>query len=71
MRLSRSTSFLYGGNARYIEDLYARYAADPRRGRRRVAGLLPQPEGRPGSREMAEGPSWKRARLAVARRATS
>src|SRR5271169_6331116 len=23
------TSFLYGGNARYIEDLYARYEADP------------------------------------------
>src|SRR6266852_1541894 len=24
-----STSFLYGGNASYIEDLYARYQADP------------------------------------------
>ena len=23
------TSFLYGGNARYIEDLYASYAANP------------------------------------------
>src|SRR5512146_673463 len=23
------TSFLYGGNARYIDDLYARYEADP------------------------------------------
>ena len=23
------TSFLYGGNAAYIEDLYARYEADP------------------------------------------
>jgi 2-oxoglutarate dehydrogenase E1 component len=23
------TSFLYGGNASYIEDLYARYEADP------------------------------------------
>ncbi len=24
------TSFLYGGNAGYIEDLYARYEADPK-----------------------------------------
>ena len=24
------TSFLYGGNAPYLEDLYARYEADPR-----------------------------------------
>ena len=23
------TSFLYGGNAAYIEDLYAKYEADP------------------------------------------
>ena len=23
------TSFLYGGNAGFVEDLYARYAADP------------------------------------------
>ena len=25
------TGFLYGGNAAYIEDLYARYQADPNR----------------------------------------
>src|SRR5260370_36675935 len=24
-----STSFLYGGNASYVDDLYARYEADP------------------------------------------
>ena len=24
-----NTSFLYGGNAAYIEDLYAKYEADP------------------------------------------
>src|SRR6516164_7528818 len=24
------TSFLYGGNAGYVDDLYARYAADPK-----------------------------------------
>ena len=34
------TSFLYGGNAAYIEDLYARYENDPELGRRRMAGLL-------------------------------
>ena len=28
------TSFLYGGNAAYIEDLYARYETDPEVGRR-------------------------------------
>ncbi len=32
------TSFLYGGNAPYIEDLYARYESDPKRGRCRMAG---------------------------------
>ena len=36
------TSFLYGGNAAYIEDLYARYEADPDFGRCR--------SGRPFSR---------------------
>ena len=41
------TSFLYGGNAAYIEDLYARYETDPEVGRRRMAGLLPEPERRP------------------------
>ena len=34
------TSFLYGGNAAYIEDLHARYETDPAVGRRRVAGVL-------------------------------
>ena len=31
------TSFLYGGNAAYIEDLYARYEARSGLGRRRMA----------------------------------
>ena len=35
-----NTAFLYGANAAYIEELYARYAAGSRLGRRRVAGLL-------------------------------
>ena len=34
------TSFLYGGNAAYIEDLYARYENDPQVGRCRMAGIL-------------------------------
>ena len=56
------TSFLYGGNAAYIEDLYARYEADPAVGRRRVAGVLPEPEGRrrATSPKNAHGPSWQR-----------
>ena len=40
------SSFLYGGNAAYIEDLYARYEADPNSVDARVARLLRQPEGR-------------------------
>ena len=56
------TSFLYGGNAAYIDDLYARYEADPQGGRRRVAGVLRQPEGRRRamSPKNARGPSWQR-----------
>ena len=56
------TSFLYGGNAAYIEDLYARYEADPNVGRRRVAGVLPEPEGRARRRRAGtrSGPSWQR-----------
>ena len=56
------TSFLYGGNAAYIEDLYARYEADPDVGRCRVAGVLREPEGRrrATSTKSARGPSWQR-----------
>ena len=56
------TSFLYGGNAAYIEDLHARYEADPGVGRCRVAGVLREPEGRPAptSPRAASGPSWQR-----------
>ena len=51
------TSFLYGGNAAYIEDLYANYESRPRRGRCRMAGVLPEPEGR-------AAPTSSRARAA-------
>lgn len=55
------TSFLYGGNARYIEDLYAGYLADPdsvdAEWRDFFQSLKDQ--GAP-AREAADGPSWKR-----------
>jgi hypothetical protein len=40
------TSFLYGGNADYIEAALCRLARRPELGRRGVAGLLRRPEGR-------------------------
>jgi 2-oxoglutarate dehydrogenase E1 component len=52
------TSFLYGGNAPYIEDLYARYEADPEavdgEWRAFFQGL------KEGSAHAAHGPSWQR-----------
>ena len=56
------TSFLYGGNADYVEHLYSRYETDPTCGRCGVAGVLPQPQGRPRRRAVksARGPSWRR-----------
>ncbi len=39
------TSFLYGGNAAYVEDLHARYQADPTSVDAAVAGFLPEPQG--------------------------
>ena len=55
------TSFLYGGNAAYIEDLYARYEADPNSVDAEWQRVLRQPEGRaPTRRKSARGASWKR-----------
>ena len=54
-----ATSFLYGANAPYIEELQARYAARPVLGRRGVARLLRGPPGR-AERRRADGPSWQR-----------
>ncbi len=34
------TSFLYGGNAQFIEELYAKYPAEPRRRGRPLAVFL-------------------------------
>jgi 2-oxoglutarate dehydrogenase E1 component len=54
------TSFLYGGNAAYLEDLYERYEADPTavdaEWQRFFAGL-----GDSGERNGDHAPSWQRA----------
>jgi 2-oxoglutarate dehydrogenase E1 component len=54
------TSFLYGGNAAYLEDLYERYEADPTavdpEWQRFFAGL-----GDGGERNGGHAPSWQRA----------
>ncbi|HEV2954631.1 MAG TPA: 2-oxoglutarate dehydrogenase E1 component [Xanthobacteraceae bacterium] len=54
------TSFLYGGNAAYLEDLYNRYEADPSavdaEWQRFFAGLGEGAEGRNGG----HAPSWRR-----------
>ena len=55
------TSFLYGGNAAYIEDLYARYQADPTRVDqewRDFFGALGEP--RESVEKNARGAPWKR-----------
>ena len=55
------SSFLYGGNATYIDDLYARYEADPRavdaQWQAFFAGLKDAPR---DITENAHGPSWQR-----------
>ncbi|HEY8593880.1 MAG TPA: 2-oxoglutarate dehydrogenase E1 component [Devosiaceae bacterium] len=55
------TSFLYGGNADYIDDLYARFTADPssvdESWRSFFGKLGDTPE---QARRNAEGPSWQR-----------
>jgi 2-oxoglutarate dehydrogenase E1 component len=54
------TSFLYGGNAAYIEDLYARYQTDPRSvdGEWQAFFRSLKDESRDVSKS-AQGPSWK------------
>jgi 2-oxoglutarate dehydrogenase E1 component len=56
------TSFLYGANAAFVEELYARYARDPASvdasWRAFFAGLGDGPE---TAARAATGPSWKRA----------
>ncbi len=61
------TSFLYGGNAAYVEQLYARYENDPnsveQQWRSYFAALNDTPEDIAGN---ANGASWKRANWPVA-----
>ena len=56
-----NTSFLYGGNAPYIDDLYARYEADPTavdaQWQTFFQGLKDE---RADALQSADGPSWKR-----------
>ncbi len=56
-----STSFLYGGNAAYIEDLYARYQADPKSVDAQWQAFFESLKDEAGSvTKSAEGPSWKK-----------
>ena len=57
-----ATSFLYGANAPYIEELHARYDARPERGRRGLACLLRRASRTSPTAILAEanGPSWRR-----------
>jgi 2-oxoglutarate dehydrogenase E1 component len=55
------SSFLYGGNARYIEDLEARYDADPRALDAEWQAFFRSLGDEPGAvRRTATGPSWQR-----------
>ena len=62
-----STSFLYGGNAAYIEDLYARFQNDPNSVDaewRTFFGALQDDAG--AVRKSAQGASWKRPNWPIA-----
>ena len=55
------TSFLYGGNASYIEDLYARYEADPASVDAQWQAFFQSLKDDPaGVTKSARGPSWKK-----------
>ena len=55
------SSFLYGGNADYIEGLYARYKADPASIDPTWASYFDRLEDAPADIDKnAEGPSWQR-----------
>ena len=61
------TSFLYGGNAAYIEDLYARYEADPASVDAEWRAFFDEPEGRaaPTSPRTRSGAVLEAAELAA------
>ena len=59
------SSFLYGGNADYIEGLYARFKADPKSVDPTWASYFGRLEDNPqDALKNAEGPSWQRHDLA-------
>ena len=56
------TSFLYGGNAKYIDELYARYATDPNAVDAGWCDFFQSLKDDAAQvREVADGPSWRRA----------
>ena len=61
------TSFLYGGNAPYIDDLYARYEADPKAVDAEWQSFFQSLKDNAADVDKnAHGPSWAPARLAAA-----
>ena len=61
------SSFLYGGNATYLEDLYARYRDDPSSVDQGWHAFFSSLRDEPGTvRKNAEGASWRRADLPAA-----
>jgi len=55
------TSFLYGGNAAYIEDLYARYETDPKALDAAWQSFFQSlKDDRADVERNAQGPSWRR-----------
>src|SRR5438874_3146179 len=57
-----NTSFLYGGNAAYIEDLFARYEADPMAVDAQWQAFFQSLKDDPSQvRKSVDGPSWKRS----------
>ncbi len=63
------TSFLYGGNATYIDDIYARYEADPASVDADWQGFFKSLKDAPADiAKNAEGPSWARDNWPIAPR---
>src|SRR5262249_53538388 len=56
------TSFLYGGNSAYLENLYGRYESDPAALEAEWQGFFQSLRDEPADVEReARGPSWKRS----------
>ncbi len=55
------SSFLYGGNAPYVEDLHARYERDPQSVDPQWQAFFQSLKDDPGALKSAQGPSWQQA----------